>query len=99
MDNFEWARGYSERFGLHYVNFSDPARQRVPKASAQYYATIIENNGFRRQSAPDLTPHVTPVHHDNGNQGRKPTSGTPSTVLSVFFVVSCIIVSVTVYNH
>ncbi|NDC54875.1 MAG: glycosyl hydrolase family protein [Planctomycetia bacterium] len=34
MDNFEWASGYSERFGILYVNFSDPQRTRIPKASA-----------------------------------------------------------------
>lgn len=37
MDNFEWARGYAERFGLHFVNFSDPERTRIPKASALWY--------------------------------------------------------------
>jgi len=46
MDNFEWTSGYDEKFGLHYVNFSDPERPRVPKASATEYATIIEDNGF-----------------------------------------------------
>ena len=49
LDNFEWLQGYSERFGLHYVNFSDPARPRTPKASAKYYTSIIENNGFPKQ--------------------------------------------------
>ncbi|XP_060064598.1 uncharacterized protein LOC132544951 [Ylistrum balloti] len=53
MDNFEWSRGYAERFGLHYVDFSDPKRPRTPKASAQYYRQLIENNGFQElQSKP-----------------------------------------------
>lgn len=46
MDNFEWSRGYTERFGLHYVNFSDPDRPRTPKASARYFSELISNNGF-----------------------------------------------------
>ena len=46
LDNFEWARGYTERFGLHYVNFSDPARPRTPKASARWYKQVIKDNGF-----------------------------------------------------
>ncbi|XP_061162615.1 uncharacterized protein LOC133171833 [Saccostrea echinata] len=50
MDNFEWARGYSERFGLHYVNFSDPLRPRTPKASARYFTKLITDNGFVRDN-------------------------------------------------
>ncbi|XP_078588140.1 lactase/phlorizin hydrolase-like [Branchiostoma floridae x Branchiostoma japonicum] len=46
MDNFEWSRGYTERFGLHYVNFTDPDRPRVPKESAGFYRDVIANNGF-----------------------------------------------------
>lgn len=46
MDNFEWARGYTERFGLHYVNFTDPERPRTPKESARFFKKLIENNGF-----------------------------------------------------
>ena len=48
LDNFEWASGYSERFGMHYVNFTDPARPREAKMSASMYAEIVANNGFPR---------------------------------------------------
>ena len=46
MDNFEWTSGYTQRFGLHYVNFTDPNRQRTPKESAAYYAKLVAYNGF-----------------------------------------------------
>ncbi|XP_054642368.1 lactase/phlorizin hydrolase [Dunckerocampus dactyliophorus] len=46
MDNLEWATGFSERFGLFYVNHSDPNLPRVAKTSAVYYSTIITCNGF-----------------------------------------------------
>ncbi|CAG0918060.1 unnamed protein product [Notodromas monacha] len=46
MDNFEWARGYSEYFGVHAVDFNDPNRPRTSKASAKYYKSLISNNGF-----------------------------------------------------
>nr|XP_015214622.1 PREDICTED: lactase-phlorizin hydrolase [Lepisosteus oculatus] len=46
MDGFEGPEGYSQRFGLHYVNFEDINRPRTPKKSAYFYSQIIENNGF-----------------------------------------------------
>src|SRR6218665_140066 len=46
MDNFEWTAGYSATFGLHRVDFSDPTRARVPKASVSFYRQLIVDNGW-----------------------------------------------------
>jgi len=43
MDNFEWAAGYRERFGLIHVDFATLAR--TVKDSGWWYKTIIESNG------------------------------------------------------
>lgn len=39
MDNFEWAYGYSERFGLVWVDYQ--TQERIPKDSARFYASLI----------------------------------------------------------
>jgi beta-glucosidase len=44
MDNFEWAHGYSKRFGIVYVDF-DSLERRV-KDSGAWYAQLIRENGF-----------------------------------------------------
>jgi len=40
LDNFEWGSGYSQRFGLVYVDY--PTQRRIPKASFHWYARLIE---------------------------------------------------------
>jgi beta-glucosidase len=42
MDNFEWADGYSKRFGIHYVDFK--TLKRTPKLSAEWYGDVIAKN-------------------------------------------------------
>ncbi|MGW2844552.1 GH1 family beta-glucosidase [Streptomyces sp. NPDC001274] len=49
MDNFEWAYGYSKRFGTVYVDYS--TQRRIPKASAHWYTDVI-----RRNALPPTTP-------------------------------------------
>lgn len=44
MDNFEWSKGYLQRFGLVYVNYE--TQQRLPKDSLLWYRDVIAANGL-----------------------------------------------------
>ncbi|MCL4520992.1 MAG: family 1 glycosylhydrolase, partial [Firmicutes bacterium] len=39
MDNFEWAFGYSKRFGIVYLDYE--TQRRIPKDSAYWYRNLI----------------------------------------------------------
>ncbi|MEU2389503.1 GH1 family beta-glucosidase [Streptomyces sp. NPDC007369] len=43
LDNFEWAYGYSKRFGIVHVDF--PTQRRTFKSSAHWYADVIAHGG------------------------------------------------------
>ena len=51
MDNFEWALGYSKRFGLCHVDYKTQVR--TPKASAWFISDVIQKNALKI-SAEDL---------------------------------------------
>ncbi|MDD7175960.1 MAG: GH1 family beta-glucosidase [Clostridiales bacterium] len=43
MDNYEWASGYNERFGLVHVDYQ--TQKRTVKDSAYWYKRVMESNG------------------------------------------------------
>ena len=45
MDNYEWARGYYDRFGLIYVDYE--TQQRTIKDSGLWYREVINTNGVK----------------------------------------------------
>jgi beta-glucosidase len=44
LDNFEWAKGYQQRFGVTWVDFD--TQQRILKNSALWYKQVIADGGF-----------------------------------------------------
>jgi len=53
LDNFEWARGYSMRFGIVYIDY--PTLERVPKDSFYWYRDFIA----ARRGTPSPSPSAT----------------------------------------
>lgn len=44
MDNFEWAEGFQQRFGIVWTDFE--TRERILKESARWYREVIRRNGL-----------------------------------------------------
>ncbi|MBA3245988.1 MAG: family 1 glycosylhydrolase, partial [Actinobacteria bacterium] len=44
LDNFEWALGYAQRFGLVHVDYETLVR--TPKDSARWYSEVVRRNGL-----------------------------------------------------
>ncbi|CAG9858751.1 unnamed protein product [Phyllotreta striolata] len=42
MDNFEWASGYTQKFGLYSVDFESDDKTRTPKSSAKYFRKVCK---------------------------------------------------------
>ncbi|KAI5605495.1 hypothetical protein BDE02_01G356100 [Populus trichocarpa] len=53
VDNFEWIDGYSQRYGLYYVDRQ--TLERVPKLSAKWYKNFLANGSSNHNNEEDLT--------------------------------------------
>jgi beta-glucosidase len=49
MDNFEWALGYSKRFGIVRVDYA--TQERTVKASGRWYAQVARDNALPARQA------------------------------------------------
>jgi beta-glucosidase len=58
LDNFEWAWGYTRRFGLVYVDYHN--QRRIPKASAHWYRSVIAQRSLPTDPASSAPPSTAP---------------------------------------
>ncbi|MBP1702784.1 MAG: glycosidase [Chloroflexi bacterium] len=56
VDNFEWERGWSQRFGLWELDVETQARRKRP--SADLYAEICQENGLSSEMVARYTPQL-----------------------------------------
>jgi beta-glucosidase len=53
LDNFEWAEGYSKRFGLVYVDYR--TQERIPKKSAKWYRKlVVDHRNLHEKKAQEI---------------------------------------------
>jgi beta-glucosidase len=50
LDNFEWAEGYGQRFGIVHVDYE--TLERLPRRSADWYRGVIARGGVPDEGVP-----------------------------------------------
>ncbi len=60
VDNFEWDRGWTQRFGLW--GLTQETQERYPRPSVEVYKAVCQENGITRETiarhAPELLPKL-----------------------------------------
>jgi beta-glucosidase len=57
IDNFEWERGWTQRFGLWGLDL--PTQKRIRRRSADLYAAICKGNGISSEMVAKFVPQLT----------------------------------------
>ena len=55
IDNFEWAWGYTQRFGIVHIDYA--TQKRIPKDSAYWYSEVIAKNALPDSSSAVASKH------------------------------------------
>ncbi len=58
VDNFEWSKGWTSRFGLWELDENTQARKK--RLSADLYASICKHNALRSEDVKEFVPELTP---------------------------------------
>ena len=59
VDNFEWERGWSQRFGLWHLDIE--TQKRIRRRSADVYAAICRENGITSEMVAKYVPELMPT--------------------------------------
>lgn len=76
MDNFEWAEGYSMRFGLVAVDFATQVR--TPRPSAALYSRLIAQHGLGWSDLQEHYPRALPYFVGAGERVIRSRRSSPS---------------------
>ena len=76
LDNFEWSHGYSKRFGIVHVDYSN--QKRTPKRSARFYAEVIRTNGAALDALDALSARIRSRPEPSARRARSRRTGRSS---------------------
>lgn len=97
LDNYEWAFGYTHKFGLYHVDFTDPKRPRTPKMSSVFFKQLIATRRVPRDGEvpfPDEPTTTAPA--STTPSGATKSLSSASVVAALALICSSLI---TVISH